>query len=403
VDDFIMTIARKLAIAASFVSLALGPTLLVQSAAAQQPSGSTDDDQKSLNRALAKAKAAQAEVDRITARIRAQRGVRTQTAALAGSQKGAFGRGAEELNRQRGTPLKPPPEAQTPDNCNPQRLYVRADRIDNFLYPQTIEAPEDATGASISFIDDRVAAQKSLVVNGQVSYVLFRDLCPDMAAPLVPFVSGWAFVPWVSANGNYTSPRSSKEESAAKVGVDMQFELSFGIPFLNNFPLRQVFTVSPYHQTDFRGEANISGVTFSWTPYDARYHVGGYLRDNPYLGWFLQLSAEADIREVKNPGLTGLTDQSYSWVGGTARLTLVLFPFFEGVDPFIRNRLSFVFTDWFYHDLRSGMDINKYSALLKYKLVPEGYSSLGFEYSHGTDKDTLIFADKYLVKLLVAY
>lgn len=388
------------ATAAAVATISLvSPFVALGTAAAQV---AADEDHKLLAQARAKAKAAQDAVEKIAARIQLKKSMQTSTVAIAEPKKSPFESDVEKLNRQSGKPLKPAPDAPDPDNCNPQRLYIRADRLDNFLYPQTIDSAADAVGAAITYTDDRVSGQRSLSVNGQVSYVLFRNLCPDMATPLVSFLSGWVIAPWISGNGNYTSPRSTKEESSAKVGVDLQAEVSFGIPFLNYFPLRQVFAASPYYQTDFRGEANISGLTLSWTPYDARYHIGGYLRDNPYLGWFLQLSAEADIRNVQNPGVTGIGETSYSWVGGVARLSLFFLPFAD-VSPVIRNRLSFVTTGWFYHDLRTGIDAHKYSALLKYKIVPEGYSSIAFEYSRGTDKDTLVFADKYLAKLLVTY
>ena len=133
-------------------------------------------------------------------------------------------------------------------------------------------------------------------------------------------------------------------------------------------------------------------MTFSWTPYDARYHIGGYLRDNPYLGWFLQMSAEADVRQVKNPGLTGLADTSYSWIGGIARLSLFFLPFAD-VDPIIRKSIflcrdSMVFIDvspvWHGHpQIFSAAEIQDRAG---------GILVNRFRNSRGTDKDTLVFA-----------
>jgi hypothetical protein len=87
-------------------------------------------------------------------------------------------------------------------------------------------------------------------------------------------------------------------------------------------------------------------------------------------------------------------------VGGrTARLNMIFLPFAD-VPDWLQNRFSFVSTAKYFHDFRSGRDVSLYDALLKYKLNP--YSSIGFEYTNGTDKDTLVYSQKYLVKLLYA-
>ncbi|MGL3210700.1 hypothetical protein [Bradyrhizobium sp. BR 1433] len=315
---------------------------------------------------------------------------------LSHKQGGAFERGAAKL-----LPNPPDSPAADPEKtsfCNQdQRLFVRADSLDNFLY--MAPSVENATGASVSYTGDTVARTGTLAVDGQVSYVLFRDLCPDTPKKYIPFVSGWAVVPFVSAAGNLTSPRARSEESSTKIGVDTQFELARSFGIFGDFPLRQVFTFSPYYQTDFRGEARAWGFNGYWDAYDLRYHLGGYLKTDPYLGWFVQLRGETDIRQVDIPGVTGLTRSSYEWAGATARLTMVFLPFAD-VPDWLQNRFSFVATAKYFHDFNSGMDVSLYQALLKYKLNP--YSSIGFEYTNGTDKDTLTYSRKYLVKLLCA-
>jgi hypothetical protein len=326
---------------------------------------------------------------------------RIRASAQNQSQKGAFARAAEKWNKEHGyteeTEIPKPPKE---DPCDPQRLFIRADSIDNFLYGITPAAK--AKGASISYTNDHVAGKQTISVNGMVSYMLYRNLCVDPPYENGSYISGWAVVPFISGNGDFTQPQAKKEQSSTKIGIETQFEVSRGLASLSDFPLRQVFTLSPYFQTDFRGQASASGLNAYWDLYDARFHLGGYLPSNPYLGWFLQLRGEADLRNVEDPGLTGLSPTSYAWIGGTARLSIFFFPFADNVPENIRNRFSLIAGVNFFHDLRSGMDIHSYTATLKYKLNPEGYSSIGFEYSKGTDKDTLVSADKYMVKLLYA-
>jgi hypothetical protein len=133
---------------------------------------------------------------------------------LSHRQGGAFERGAAKLFPN--PPDKPAAEPEKTSFCNQdQRLFIRADSLDNFLY--TASSVENATGASVTYTNDMVAKTGTLAVNGQVSYVLFRDLCPETPKQYIPFVSGWAVVPFISASGNMTSPRAKSEESSTRL------------------------------------------------------------------------------------------------------------------------------------------------------------------------------------------
>jgi hypothetical protein len=95
---------------------------------------------------------------------------------LSHKQGGAFERGSAKPFPN--PPDKPVPEPEKTLFCNQdQRLFIKADNLDNFLY--TAPSVENATGASVTYINDRVAKTGTLTVDGQVSYVLFRDLCPE--------------------------------------------------------------------------------------------------------------------------------------------------------------------------------------------------------------------------------
>jgi hypothetical protein len=281
------------------------------------------------------------------------------------------------------------------DPCHPQNLYIRADSLDNYLYG--ITPASKALGASISYLNDQVAHSQSVGINGMVSYVVARDLCPDTPVGDQPFISGYAIAPYVQGAGNLTIPQSKKEQSFAKIGVEAELEVARG------FPLRQVFTFAPYYLTDYRGQAQAEGANFYWDAYDADLHLGGYINTNPYLGWFVQVRGEADVRNVDAVGVTGLDKVSYAWLGGTIRASFFLFPTAMDVDPVWRNRLSFIGEVSWFEDARSGQEVHKYVATAKYNISESGNSSIQLQYTRGTDKETLVFLNQVLVKLSYAY
>jgi hypothetical protein len=288
-----------------------------------------------------------------------------------------------------------PPKSPPPSPCDPQRFFIRANSLDNYLYG--ITPASKAKGASISYTDDHVAGTKTATVNGMISYVLFRDLCPQTPPGDGSFVSGYSIAPFVLGQGNYTEPQSKTEHSSLQYGVENQFEVSRGL-----LP-RQVFTIAPYGQTDYRGIGRAYGLNGFWDPYDADLHLGGYIDTNPYLGWFLQVRGETDLRQVDVIGVTNLTNTDYVWIGGTARLNMFFFPYATNVPDMIRNRFSFIASASYFNDMRSGIDVRMYSTTLAYKIVPDGSASIALEYDYGTDKLTLVKTNQYLATLTYAY
>lgn len=281
------------------------------------------------------------------------------------------------------------------DPCNPQRFFIRANSLDNYLYG--ITPANKAQGASVSYTDDRVANTQTATINGMVSYVALRDLCPTTPAGDAPFISAYSIAPYVQGQGNYTEPHVKSENSELKFGVENQVEISRGL-----LP-RQVFTVAPYVATDYRGEAQIVGSDFYIDSYDPDLHLGGYINDNPYLGWFLQVREQVDIRDVSAVGVTGLSKTSYEWLGATAALNMYFFPSTTSVPAAFRNTIAFYGSANYFYDARSGMEARLYTAKLAYKIPPDGTSSIALEYDDGTDKDTLVYTRKYLASITYAY
>jgi hypothetical protein len=288
-------------------------------------------------------------------------------------------------------PVKTPPS----DPCNPQRLFLRANQLDNYLYG--ITPASKAKGASISYTDNLAAGTQDAVINGMLSYVVLRDICPVTPPGDGAFISGYSIAPFVFGQGNYTQPKLKTEQSALQFGVNNQFEISrFLIP-------RQAFTITPYYQTDYRGLASAIGVKAYWQPYDADLHLGGYIDTNPYLGWFWQLQGEVDERNVSSVGVTNLKKTNYDWIGGTAALNLFFLPADPNVPDWIRNRFAFYATANYFTDANSGKSISYYSAKLSYKISVDGSSAISVEYDNGTQETTLVAARQYLVSLSYAY
>jgi hypothetical protein len=289
-----------------------------------------------------------------------------------------------------------PPKTAASNGCTTQPLFIRSDSLDNYLYGAT--PASKAKGASISYTDDRQKELQTLTINGMMSYVVASNLCLPTPGNDVPFISGYAIAPFVNAQGNLTQPEAKTERSALTFGTEAEFELSqFIIP-------RQVFTIAPFYQTDFRDIARIDGVSAFWDIFDPNLHLGGYVSTTlePDLGWFLQIRGETDVVKVSTPGLTNLTKSDYAWTGGTARLNLFFFPYETNVPEFLRNRFSFVATVAAFHDVNSGQNIVEYTAALAYKITTDGSGSISLEYDRGTDRATLNFLNQYLVKLTYA-
>ena len=284
------------------------------------------------------------------------------------------------------------PLDRLPDPCA-QRLFVRADPLDNFFYAVNA-GYGNAKGASVSYTNDQIAKTQTATINGIVSYVLTNTACIDNPAPLAPYVSGFALAPWVSANGTLNEPFKPTEKSALKTGFDIQIEAAYTGLFD-----RQYFSASPYYQTDFRGLARVEGLTLAWEPVQHLIFLGQGRPINDFIGGFWQLRAEADITQVNDPGLTKLILGRHDWVGATARANVYFFPIaVEHVWPsWLLNRISFFGTAQFFRDTNTGRNASYYTAALQYQLSSN--TSVSFEYDNGTNKDTLVNTNQYLVKL----
>ncbi|MEX2697072.1 hypothetical protein [Rhizobium mongolense] len=311
-----------------------------------------------------------------------------------------FEAAARKEQRLAGIPLaalltedEPKPVAACDDR---QQVFIRRNRLDNWMFD--LVPVSEAEGASISYTNDQQADENTLSIDGTIGVALWRDPCrkpQDGSEPGTPYFSAFAVVPWLSAHG--TRSTGDTESSDLRFGLEFQSELADIAPLNLSY-----FSVSPYYQTDFRGEANAFGVEAIWTPYWLEARLGGnYIVNDDPLDWFWQFSGEADYLSVQDVGRTDLTDDDYAWFGFTAKINL--FPFSDSSNEALRDRVRLTGTMKHYWDVLSGEHISDYMAELAYNLDPSGSTSISLNYENGTRKETRTDVDQIELKLNYKY
>lgn len=282
------------------------------------------------------------------------------------------------------------PPKPTNLNCpNAQRYYVRRDRMDLNAYSQGVDQKE-AKGAAISMFDEEVSDVQSVEARGVVSYIVNRACRqrPDALPSGALWVSGDTVAAWIQADGLKTDD-ATKDKSSLKVGLDFQWGLSGG-PFAV-----QYLTLSPYLQSDFRGDGEAFGAQLSWEPYLLSQRVNGSFRPaSEHFDFYWTVRGEADWLHVEDAGRTGLTDGTdYAWLGGTIGVTA--YPLPEQLDYRLKLHAS-----WRYHrDVNAGLDARHYSAGAAWNLTEDGQVSVSVEHSWGLERDKLVEIERTTASL----
>jgi hypothetical protein len=300
----------------------------------------------------------------------------------------------DEAGRARGKPRqKNAPDApETANGCtNVRRLFVRNDKLDI----DTFSGKSDAKGAAVSYTDDRVGGVQTADIHAVVSYAFDHEcLHHPMGYGLYDaYVSRTTFAPFVLANGTLSNDRST-EKSALQFGFDSRATVFSG-PLFNY----QIFTLSPYYQTDFRGEASVYGASASWEPYQLAWRLGGNVNlATPWLDYYWQLKAEVDSLHVNKAGLTNFTNGTdYAFWGGTAKL--LLFPFPDQ----LQRRVIAIAEYSYYWESQAQQDVRLFVGTLAYNITEDGSTSISGQYKKGTEKQTLKQLDQYLLSFNYKY
>jgi len=304
--------------------------------------------------------------------------------------------------------LPPPTTASNgPTSCYlPPHLFIRRDRLDTFQLRAQNVPLSNAKGASISFTDDLRTSTETLVVNGRAEYLLLADdaACEGskQTAGTIRPAYGFAFAPFVDAQGTINTPAKKSDVHNLQAGFDLQMNILNG-PLFDD----QYLVLTPYYQTDFDGAAQIQGITASWEPVNEDIHLGGYSGSpGPYVGWYWQLQTQFDEKRVTTVGFTGLHKGNYDWFGGTIQVHFNFFPsqsasnpFYVSPNPWLEDRFYMNLTLKSFWNAANDRSVTWFEGELGYNLTTDGKSSVSVKYDLGTDKDTLITSKKYLLAI----
>lgn len=213
---------------------------------------------------------------------------------------------------------------------------------------------------------------------------------------------GFAFAPFVDAQGTLDTPAKKTDVHDLQAGFDAQLNVLNG-PLFDD----QYFILTPYYQTDFDGIAQAQGMTLSWEPVKEDIHLGGYSGSpGPYVGWYWQLQTQFDEKHVSTVGHTGLTKGNYEWLGGTVQAHFTFFPsqgagnpLYVSPDPWLEDRFYMNLTLKSFLNAANDRSATWFEGELGYNLTTDGKSSVSVKYDLGTDKDTLITSKKYLLAI----
>jgi len=243
--------------------------------------------------------------------------------------------------------------------------------------------------------DDRVGGVQTADIHAVVSYAIDHHCGerPEGYGTFDAFVSRTTFAPFALANGTLSNDRST-EKSALQFGFDSRATVYSG-PLFNY----QIFTLSPYYQTDFRGEASAYGASASWEPYKLDWRLGGNVYPaTPWLDYYWQLKAEVDSLHVNKAGLTDFTNGTdYAFWGGTVKL--LLFPFPDQ----LQRRVIAIAEYSYYWESQAQQDVRLFVGTLAYNITEDGSTSISGQYKKGTEKQTLKQLDQYLLSFNYKY
>jgi hypothetical protein len=294
-----------------------------------------------------------------------------------------------------------------------QRIFVRADNLDNPYPGLTQSGSGQALGASLGYTANDFVQSTTQTKTGPVttvsnsSSITFSGLATILLQDPLIFEGDKAWVPalWLSANGNWDNPTKTFGDTSALKGGG-KIEYTGGTVGGTNWS--NYFDASAFYQTDFYGIAEAQGAAVSWSPMNTDLFLGGAdptVRTNLAAGFWEMRAEFADV-DVTIPGHTLLRSHNYEWYGFATRGYIFFFPSkgspYNGVGTwpsYITDRFSFVGTIQSYWDANSRAAATLYSAAFQYKFAcgtkdnpgacDYGVPSLTLQYDYGTDRDTL--------------
>lgn len=287
------------------------------------------------------------------------------------------------------TATQPPPAP----HCRSERSFHLQESVGAIsLFNPDLVLPSK-NGALLSISDDREAGERTWALKGALAWVVTdgsnRCLLLDTAdRPQGARLSGFAIAPYLSFDGTGSSINDDTAE--IRVGLLSQWQYFGGV-----FDLQEL-SVSPYYQTDLDGEAEIYGLSTTWTPYHYESRLNGLQGDlaERFFDW--SLVGTVDYQSVEKAGNSGLTEgQDFAWIGLDLGLGYTFADVGEGL------RLSAGVSA--HYDVINDQDAVMYNAAVRLALSEDRRAFLELRYQNGTAAKTLREVDETTLNFRFVY
>lgn len=296
-----------------------------------------------------------------------------------------------EFDLQNGTNAMPLEKLVVPaaaEDCHDlKRVYVRQS-VQNFplLTCDTESKAKGALseGAAFSIIKDREADQTNISIDGALGITLI----PPRAEAVFPDVGDLRFFlvdRALMAFAEIDYENSDKDVGRFGINARLMFE---GGPFE-----RLLTNVNTYYQTDFNAVQQGYGTQISVFPQQSDWFLNAAVV-NPDSHWrFVGIAgASADVFRIDEAGTSQLVNnQNYAWLGGQIG--------FQLQSDQILNGVTFTPTVEHYWDAVNFENATLFKAGLNFNLDAKGAATLGFGYSRGESRKTLVFEDQFTAEL----
>lgn len=284
-----------------------------------------------------------------------------------------------------------------------QYLFIRSDPLDGLVLPLPQPFLMDGKGASATFSSNQLTNQQSLAIN---SYVAVRGDRIDSGN------TSFGYATFVYANGSLANPQKpTSERNALQAGLDFQLAQSS-----DDLQFTILAGVRPYYQTDFRGYAQIAGLSAVAEPYVSEsLHLGGrpsrVIEGPQYVAWYWRLLPEFNYFHVDDPGRTSFRrDTDYTFLGGTVQLRTLLF---DGIGPsWLSSRFYANGSVTQFWDLsNSSRGLHDAQAEFGY-IIAKGFpietgipltATISAVYNNGVNRLTFVKRDEYKIQLNLQY
>lgn len=285
------------------------------------------------------------------------------------------------------------PERPIPEHCKKgQRFYLQESADSISLFNKDVVSPAKR-GALVSYSNDEETGKSEWELKGAIAWVLTGDeqrcrLGSVAHNPNTISLSGFAVAPYLSFDGQGSS--ETEDSSNLRIGLLAQWQFFSGV-----FDFQEV-SIAPFFQTDPDGEADIYGLTASWTPYHFTSRLNGLQGDADAQRFDWSLIGKVNYLSVQKAGQSGLVaGTEYGWIG-----------FDLGVGysfPKVGSGLRLSTGLNAHHDILNDEDAVSVNAAARLSLGKDSRSSLELLYVKGREVGVLHDTERTTLNLRFAF